>query len=1517
MRRDRRFMKDFFISYNQADKKWATWIADTLENAGYRTVIQEWDFGAGSHIGVEMDRALEGTSHTLLVLSDNFLKSDYCKMEFGASATTDPAGSKRRVLPVRVANCQPRGLIAGIDYIDLVDKPEAKCRDILLGRIAGALTIARGGRAKPDQKAPFPGPEDAGVEARPAAVTAGDLDIPFLADPAHAAGSRAPLVIALEEAGHPLSDVELLRTERHLTVSLGPGHLSDLREIASQLSPTNRSLVHVWEQGRRIWRILELAQPQLKHLLRVVADSRRPQPVAWTGRTALLVELHRLLLLAHTGPADDANALLSVGFGAQYFHPIGAQPGRRTMQPRSSGALEVGRFHFEEAEGGDATLARARASDACILTGKRATDRVRDLSEIVRGHADSRLRLAIGFGPGDIDAAAIEQCLSRLPCVSLGGPGLGEASLITTLQRALERLASRQAAPCLLAAARRAWLKRAQAQGDVDAFLDGLAWSTWSWIGRPLFADQFGALEPAAYPHLMDLRSVAAKEWYFNRRKGIPECYEADTLARSAPGEQTFHLYLSGAGGTGKSCFLRYIYEKCASRPDMVAVWYRVDAPSSEWEEVEKRLQEELCAAVRAKLGDDEVGLLPAGGDKLSSFLVEAAERLRESRHAIRELVIFVDQLERTFESGDEPDYRRLESISFEMVDLLKTVKAGQGIRVFIASRKQYLPDFLRSSRDAEECRLQFNVLQAISDRTEQVGFVQRVLRWCQEQRLVGRAVSLDHRAAETLAGRVNGHPLNLMLALIEVFARGPQGEITEQLVEESRPWEKLFDLDLQVAAKDDIDWFFVLSMAHARTEIVRFEEVWWRLRMINPTLTRRVDELRPQGVLERLWLLGYLGKTLHPRPYRGDPARFLEFFHANLRDYLLRVMGQGGADLELQGRRCETPLTWRALDRLSVAAHEWEQRQQLLPREDVACLMDHREVVVERTRREGEPEREPFYLLFLRDSEKARPQLCGAARECFAFSALVHDLLGRWAIEQLIPGPDQRIDCCRRWLQRCSEDNRAAILGYLIEMKAPKAREAVAAMVLGGHAMPDTLWRNVAEILSRPLFAARYRTEIVSGVLEAAIQRAEGARPAVESLPARAREFVGTACAANRDELVDLLSDCVARFKASPNADLRGFADRMAASEAEPWLEGVAPAATLYSTVGIRESPDRPAAPVELLPGAKLASAITADQVDRWRAAVSERLGIPLPDFAPAQGEVEEDELELRLFGVRVAVGKFHPSRVQILKRHWDQTQAGIPADTTLAHNDALQEVVLWVEPAMLAQIGWQHPASGFEEAVITWLEQELRASVDHYFGFDLLQEFLNRIATLHDSSRLFHGVSLQGLRQVVVNLVQERAPLSSHRAELVSELQQLVGEVKDTELLTEKLRERLRDPLCRQLADDAGQLKLLTLEEGYEQELANQVRTVDGLRVLRVPTEEALALASAVMAHFERQLREDARPALACIPRLRLPLARLIRRFDPRLAVLSFTELSPEVVVTLADVVILPTRKPGGPRA
>jgi len=45
--------RDFFISFNKADRDWAGWIAWTLEQHGYSVYFQDWDFATGSESALQ------------------------------------------------------------------------------------------------------------------------------------------------------------------------------------------------------------------------------------------------------------------------------------------------------------------------------------------------------------------------------------------------------------------------------------------------------------------------------------------------------------------------------------------------------------------------------------------------------------------------------------------------------------------------------------------------------------------------------------------------------------------------------------------------------------------------------------------------------------------------------------------------------------------------------------------------------------------------------------------------------------------------------------------------------------------------------------------------------------------------------------------------------------------------------------------------------------------------------------------------------------------------------------------------------------------------------------------------------------------------------------------------------------------------------------------------------------------------------------------------------------------------
>src|SRR5438874_1515903 len=147
--------------------------------------------------------------------------------------------------------------------------------------------------------------------------------------------SRAPIILALEEADKVLTEAELLRMERHMTTTFTAEQVKELQSIGARLDDNNGSISDIKSDGVRAWKILERAQPRLRELLERAKQSRHPQPIAWTGRSDLLIRIYRALLMARFGETDDAQDFLSVGCGAHYFNPLSASSAQRTVQRRS------------------------------------------------------------------------------------------------------------------------------------------------------------------------------------------------------------------------------------------------------------------------------------------------------------------------------------------------------------------------------------------------------------------------------------------------------------------------------------------------------------------------------------------------------------------------------------------------------------------------------------------------------------------------------------------------------------------------------------------------------------------------------------------------------------------------------------------------------------------------------------------------------------------------------------------------------------------------------------------------------------------------------------------------------------------------------------------------------------------------------------------------------------------------------------------------------------------------------
>ena len=115
---------DYFVTYHAADQKWAEWIGERLQEAGYTVELQSYDYWARSSMILEMFAVSAIADATIAVLSPDFLADNLDRPEWQAACAQDPTGSLGILIPVRVRECDVVETLPEVRYIDLVGLDE-------------------------------------------------------------------------------------------------------------------------------------------------------------------------------------------------------------------------------------------------------------------------------------------------------------------------------------------------------------------------------------------------------------------------------------------------------------------------------------------------------------------------------------------------------------------------------------------------------------------------------------------------------------------------------------------------------------------------------------------------------------------------------------------------------------------------------------------------------------------------------------------------------------------------------------------------------------------------------------------------------------------------------------------------------------------------------------------------------------------------------------------------------------------------------------------------------------------------------------------------------------------------------------------------------------------------------------------------------------------------------------------------------------------------------------------------
>ena len=181
-------MTDFFVSYNKDDADWAEWIAWQLEEEGYTTVIQAWDFAPGSDWVNSMDQASKQAARVLPIFSESYIKSEHANSEWRNYQRNDPSANKSLIVPVRVRPCQIEGTLGPRVYINLIGvSDEQQAAQMLIDELRKLPKLAAdaaapneskiaGSRWKPAAPPIFPGAPVAELGLTPKRIDYSNLE---------------------------------------------------------------------------------------------------------------------------------------------------------------------------------------------------------------------------------------------------------------------------------------------------------------------------------------------------------------------------------------------------------------------------------------------------------------------------------------------------------------------------------------------------------------------------------------------------------------------------------------------------------------------------------------------------------------------------------------------------------------------------------------------------------------------------------------------------------------------------------------------------------------------------------------------------------------------------------------------------------------------------------------------------------------------------------------------------------------------------------------------------------------------------------------------------------------------------------------------------------------------------------------------------------------------------------------------------------------------------------------------
>ncbi|MHC5269556.1 flagellar biosynthesis protein FlhA [Enterococcus sp. LJL98] len=276
----------------------------------------------------------------------------------------------------------------------------------------------------------------------------------------------------------------------------------------------------------------------------------------------------------------------------------------------------------------------------------------------------------------------------------------------------------------------------------------------------------------------------------------------------------------------------------------------------------------------------------------------------------------------------------------------------------------------------------------------------------------------------------------------------------------------------------------------------------------------------------------------------------------------------------------------------------------------------------------------------------------------------------------------------------------------------------------------------------------------------------------------------------------------------------------------------------------------------------------------------------------------LEPNDYSIKIRGNEVGKGDIYPNKFMILRSN----EEDFPFDGILTKEPAFNLEAMWIDEKDRDMADLQ----GFTiieplTVIATHLKEIIYEHAPELLGRQEVQKLLEGIKEQYSVviDELIPDILRLGeVQKVLQNLLDEQIPIND-LATILETLADYGLVTKDTETLTEYVRQSLKRTIAAKYMDEAQQLKVIVLHPKVEDLVTQSIqKTATGSYPVLKP--ESVNLLLEALGNVHQQLMAEGTPhVILASPKIRLAIRKLISFNFPDIAVLSLNEIPNEVMI------------------